>query len=246
MKIIFSLVLILLGSLIIVSPILADEKQKENPDKVIKQCEIDCIDLQKRGELRKGMSLEECAKIVCEGKKSKVFIRPEMTTTMEVKEPKDAIRYTADISSFYSTGDISMDRDYIFLADSTYANVTRRIDEKTIELGVGTKLEVALFIPIGSSKFVDKAGGNKKIALLGHPGSTITLQPGASLVWRGMELSPMGRTPVTFRIGLEKDEPVISEIVSGNLTFTERDSQVRGILKQTEKGIVQKVIDSSR
>lgn len=117
----------------------------------------------------------------------------------------------------------------------TVANIISSND-KTILLGEGSKLQVALRID-GGKGFIGRS-------LLGSPGSTITLHPGVSVTWNEMDLSPEDSKVATFIIGLKEGTLIIEKIKDGKLKFRRKDSKgkvVNGLLIQTEKGVVEKL-----
>jgi len=124
---------------------------------------------------------------------------------IEVKKPEETIQHGADLTPKPeykgTTGEL------------THGVVVRRIDDKTIELGVGTTLQVALQ--------VDSVTGVPKVAkgtsALGYPGSLVTLQPGTSVIWQNQEVSPEGSGAVTFR--------VVADEKTGQLTLSVTNGQ---------------------
>lgn len=102
-----------------------------------------------------------------------------------------------------------------------------------IELGVGTKLQV-----------LREDSGNLT-TLHGYPGSQVSLQPGARLPWKDMELWADGEKPVFFLVGLKQDDAVISEIEEGRrLRFSRKNAKgnvEEGVFIQTREGVVEKV-----
>jgi hypothetical protein len=144
---------------------------------------------------------------------------------LEVDKPEQSIFADADISRDLSKG--------VFPGDYTTINVVRRLNEQLMELGVGTKAQLAT---------VQTASGNESRTLWGYPGSTVILQPGASVIWKGSELTASGNTAVKFKIGRQGNEAVVSSIEGGTLRFSRASpdgSKVSGVLSQTDKGVVE-------
>ena len=126
------------------------------------------------------------------------------------------------------------------IMNDTKANITAHTEDRNIQLGVGSSLNLLL---------VESSGKIMVKSLLGYPGSELTLQPQTSVVWKGMNLYPGGDKPVTFTFGFLKGIPVISKITSGELRFSRRDSKgdaITGVLQQTEEGVIEKVGENQR
>lgn len=143
----------------------------------------------------------------------------------EVERPEQSIFATADISEGLARG--------MFPADYTTINVVRRVNHDVIELGVGTKAQLAV---------IHTASGNESRALWGQPGSTVILQPEASVIWKNSELTPSGNAAVTFKIGRKGNETVISSIEGGTLRFTRANAKgkkIAGILCQSDNGVTE-------
>lgn len=139
--------------------------------------------------------------------------------------------YSADITpSQESLRFVNMKyKDGMPIGKYTHINVIRRVDRETIEMGSGTEFQT-----------IRTLGGF--VPLIGFPGSSVTLEPDTSIVFRGHELSPMGNQQVTFYVGLEDERLIISEIKGGRLKFSRKDPQenvVYGVLAQTEKGVLE-------
>ena len=108
------------------------------------------------------------------------------------------------------------------IGSDTHLNIIRRIDDKTIELGPGTRFQTISLL-------------RTFLPLVGAPGSSVTLPAGASVVFEGMELSPAGPDPVTFRIAAKDRECVVGGIKGGKLEFRQRQADgqmVSGFLSE--------------
>ena len=121
----------------------------------------------------------------------------------EVEKADQSIFARADLSDGLKKG--------MLQGNHTTINVVRWVNAQTIELGAGSKVQIAV---------LQTASGSEARPLRGHAGSTFILQPGTSVNWKKSELKPPEKTAVTFKTGHRGDEAIISSIVGGTLRFS--------------------------
>ena len=84
-------------------------------------------------------------------------------------------------------------------ADNTKVNVIQRHPEDLIEYGVGTSLQILMVDAEGNCASILPGSKKGSTILLGCVGSTITIQPGASVIWQGSNLAPTDQKAITFK-----------------------------------------------
>ncbi|MCJ7448151.1 MAG: hypothetical protein MUO72_10680 [Bacteroidales bacterium] len=80
----------------------------------------------------------------------------------------------------------------------------------SVELGAGTQLYIGL-------RFGREIQAK---AVLGLPGTQVTLEPESVIRWKGIEISPRHTKPVTFTLTLDKDlKPLVTNVQGGELNI---------------------------
>jgi hypothetical protein len=129
---------------------------------------------------------------------------------VEVENPDQGI---------FTSADLKCDIKHPPVADRTAVNVVKRSDGDLVELGVGTRLQLLMLTPDGECDNGLPGAQRKAAALIGCPGATVTIQPGASVRLAGRELSPGGGSEVTFKLDLVNGA-IVPRGVKGSLKST--------------------------
>ena len=84
-------------------------------------------------------------------------------------------------------------------ADNTKVNVIRRHPADLIEYGIGTSLQILMVDAEKNCASTLPGSKQGSTTLLGCAGSTITIQPGASVNWNGTNLAPTDQKAITLK-----------------------------------------------
>ena len=134
---------------------------------------------------------------------SKLFINPFLTwgLILTVEKPEHSIYHLADFTP-------SKEGFFGLVGKGSKVVVMKTIGD-IVELGPGTELYVGLNIP---ENIV--AG-----SLAGYPNSRVTLEPGTSILWHGMKISPKDKTAVSFILSYKDGKHQIDNTQGGDLNI---------------------------